>query len=288
MTATAAEIRAWAQQEGGYDLPARGNIPIHVRDAYDAAHPGSNGSSGFSTPDEAGQPDYPDDDFAAAFADDPPDMPEDTGETPPKKPGASRSRGGQRGRKTRFGFGRKPGSGKPKRKRIPVDDLIGSAWGVLARLATPLPPLQRTLRVQAPVAGILLEDAVKDTAADIILQPVARLAQQGKTVSALLGPPMIVTAISLHVAQAQAAGAMPNPIFLSVAQEALRGSLMTWMDVAGPRFEEALAKEKEFEEKYGQGVDEFMTWLFSPAVNPEDRAAAEAEEDAIRRAQGIL
>ena len=32
-----AEIRAWAQ-EMGHEVPARGRIPAHVREAYEAAH----------------------------------------------------------------------------------------------------------------------------------------------------------------------------------------------------------------------------------------------------------
>jgi hypothetical protein len=281
---TSAEIRTWANGEGGYQIGPKGNIPTHVRDAYDAAHPGLNGDDVMP-----GVTDYPDPGFEAAFADEPPG---DTGETPPSRP-KTRTRGSGSGAKPgpRFSFGRRGNStgkqGKPKRKRIPVDDLISSAWGVLARLATPLPPLQRTLRVQAPVAGILLEDAVKDTAADVLLQPVARFAQQGKTVTALLGPPVIVTAISVHIAQAAAQDQQPNPVFLGIAHEALRGSLMTWMDVAGPKFEQAIAHEKEFEEKYGTSVDQFMAWLFSPPVSEADQAGMQAEEDAIRRAQGM-
>ena len=277
---TSAEIRSWANGEGGYPIGPKGNIPAHVRDAYDAAHPSPNGDT--ITSDIT---DYPDPDFEAAFADEPPE----TGETPPQRPKRSGRGSGSRAKNGRSGFfgKRTSGTGKAKRKRIPVDDLIGSAWNILAKLATPLPPLQRTLRVQAPVAGILLEDTVRDTAVDTVLQPLARFAAQGKTVTALLGPPVIVSAISVHLTQAAAAESQPNPVFLAIAQEALRGSLMTWMDVAGPKFEQAIAHEKEFEEKYGQGVDEFMAWLFSPPVNPEDRAAAEAEEDAIRRAQGM-
>ncbi len=51
---------------------------------------------------------------------------------------------------------------------------------------TPLPPLQRTLRMQAPVAGDLLDDVVRDTIVDPLLQPLARLASQGKAVQALV------------------------------------------------------------------------------------------------------
>jgi hypothetical protein len=122
---------------------------------------------------------------------------------------------------------------------------------------------------------------VRDTAIDPLLQPLARLAGTGKAVSAIIGPPLFVTAISVHGLQMQAAGRDPNPLFMSVAQEGLRSSLMAWIDVAGPKFEQALQREREFEDKYGQSVDAMMAWLFSPPADPE-------QEDAnIRQAQGL-
>jgi len=274
-----AEIRGWLR-DNGYDPPVKGRIDANLQAAYDAAHPSGNGTATMTG-------DYPDEDFESAFADPPPaEGPQDTGETPPKKPRANRGRTGG-GKSSRWPWGsKKPGGNK--KPRVSTEDLLGSVWRGMAKLTTPLPPLQRTLRVQAPVAGLLLEDAVRDTAMDTVLQPLARLANQGKTVSALLGPPVIVTAITLHAQQRQAEGHAPNPVFMGVATEALRSSLMTWMDVAGPKFEVAMAREREFEDKYGKSVDDFMNWLFSDPVNPADQAAMEAEEDAIRRAQGIL
>ena len=110
---------------------------------------------------------------------------------------------------------------------------------------------------------------------------------------ALAGPPMIVTMVCLHVAQAQAAGRPPSRLFMETAREMLRESLLIWMDVAGPKFEQAMRREREFEEKYGATVDETMEWIFSPTMPPdateEAQAAAQAAEDeAVRRAQGLL
>jgi hypothetical protein len=285
---TSAEIRAWANANG-HALPVRGNIPMTVRKEFDAANPGTPAS-----------PDYPDDDFEAAFA-----APEGGDgesfdesamgqeETRPRRPKAAASRAkGAAGPAGRFSWGRgkgKPKSGAAKKKpRISVEDLLGSLWRGAAKLAAPLPPLQRTLRVQAPVAGLLLEDAVRDTALDMFLQPLARLGNQGKVVSALAGPPVIVTAMTLHMMRCEAAGTDPNPVFLAVGTEALRSSLMTWMDVAGPKFEQAVKREAEFEDKYGKSVDDFIAMLFAPPVNPANEAAVRAEEEAIRRAQGIV
>jgi hypothetical protein len=290
MAASTSEIRAWAR-DNGYEMPDRGNISGDVRGAYDAAHPGSNGSG------PAAGPDYPDDDFETAFADVPGD---DDGfdesvmeEAKPRRPKAAAPRSGGRrpGAGRRSFFGRKPAAGKAAKKKAPrvsTEDVLGSLWRGAAKLAAPLPPLQRTLRIQAPVAGLILEDAVKGTAADMVLQPFARMAGQGKVISALVGPPVIVTALLLHVQQRQAMTPPqePNALFVSVGTEALRSSLMTWMEVAGPKFEVAIRREREFEEKYGQSVDDLIAFLLAPpAVTP---AEAEAEEEMIRRAQGIV
>jgi hypothetical protein len=284
---TAPEIRAWARQKG-IDVPPRGNIPNSVRADYDAEHPSPNGSA--DTP----RPDYPDDDFETLFVDPPEDEAFDESamaEEKPRRPKASRARAssGATAGKQRFWQRGKPAAPKGKKKpRVSTEDLLGSLWRGAAKLAAPLPPLQRTLRIQAPVAGMLLEDAVKDTAADAFLQPLARLAGQGKVVSALVGPPVIVTALVMHVQQRAAAGQDPSPMVLSVGTEALRSSLMTWCEITEGKIQVALQREKEVEERFGQSVDELIAFLLAPPVDPGDLAAVQAEEDAIRRAQGIL
>jgi hypothetical protein len=211
---------------------------------------------------------------------------DDSGEVPPRRPKAgtrsrSRSTGG-------FGGLFSRDAGKPKGKkppRVSTESLLGSIWRGAAKLAAPLPPLQRTLRVQAPVAGLLLEDAVKDTVADRVLQPFARAAEAGKTLNALLGPPFFVTAMTLHTVQSAQQNREPSPLVMGIAVEGLRSSLMTWMDVAGPKFEQALAREREWEDKYGAQVDDFIAWLMSPP--PSTAAEAEQEEQMFRRAAGL-
>jgi hypothetical protein len=286
---TASDIRNWAK-ENGYQVENRGAVPVHVKEAYDAAHPSPNGS------DDAPRPDYPDDDFETAFIEPPADVEETFDESvmeeaKPRRPKASRSKTSSSTSRGRFWQrgGKKPSTGK-KKPRVSTEDLLGSLWRGMAKLAAPLPPLQRTLRIQAPVAGMLLEDAVKDTAADTVLQPLARLAGQGKVVSALLGPPVIVTALMVHVQQrAQMQPPQePNPLFISMGTEALRSSLMTWAEITEGKILIAQQKEAEMEARFGQSVDELIAFLLSPPVNPADQAAVLAEEEAIRRAQGIV
>lgn len=279
-------IRAWLRDHG-YDIGVKGAIPRDLIGIYEAAHPGSNGQNG----NPADGPDYPDgmtdDDFGPDLTDPPDPPPGDTAENKPRRPRSGKAAGKP---SRTFPWRRKPpgGKAKPKRPRVPVDEVIGGAWRILSHVAAPVPPLQRTLRIQAPVAGLLLEDSVKGTAIDGLLQPIARLQNQGKVVAALAGPPMLVTAGTIHLQRQAAQGLPPSPMIMSVIHEGLRESLMLWVSVAGPKFEEAMAREKDFEEKYGQDVDAFIGFLFSPPPVAGDPDAAQAEEEAIKRAQGIL
>jgi hypothetical protein len=283
--ATATQVREWAQANGRPST--RGKLPNKIVEDWDATHPDDLYESGPARDTGNGHvPDYPDDPgFEDLFPE--ADGLGDTGETPPSKPRPSSKAktgqpGGVRGLFTR-------GKAKPKGKRPPrvsTEDLLGSLWRGGAKLLTPLPPLQRTLRMQAPVAGLLLDDIVKDSIVDPLLQPLARIAAQGKTVQALVGPPAFVTAIMGHQAQCARDEREPNALFMAVAVEGLRSSLMAWMDVAGPKFEIAMEREAEFESKYGQRVDDMIQMIFAaPAANADQVAE---EEEAIRRAQGIL
>jgi len=284
--ATATEVREWAISEG--KAKGRGKLGQSVIGDWNTDHPDDPYEPGPPREGFTGNtPDYPDDNFDDNF----PDPPEggdglgDTGETPPRRPRSSKS--APRGVRGLFPRGKKTPA-KKKKPRVSTEDILGSLWRAGAKLAAPLPPLQRTLRVQAPVAGLLLEDAVRGTAVDIVLQPFARLAGQGKAISAIVGPPVLVTALTMHTQMREAQDLQPNPFFMGAGIEALRSSLMIWMDVAGPKFAEAMQREKDFEEKYGQDVDTMIMWLLSPRVDPRNEAAVEAEEEAIRRAQGIL
>jgi hypothetical protein len=283
--ASATEVRHHAIGEG--TATARGKLSTAVIDNWNTNHPNdpyepNPPRDGFTGNTE---PDYPDADFDSQF----PDVPgegdglADTGETPPRRP---RSNGKPKTGGGRFWQRKKPAGKKKTVPRVSTEDLLGSVWRGAAKLLTPLPPLQRTLRMQAPVAGSLLDDVVQGTIVDPLLQPLARLASQGKAVQALVGPPAFVAAIMTEQMRAVQHERQPNPIYMAIATEGLRSSLMAWMDVAGPKFEEAMEREALFEEKYGKRVDDMIALIFSQP--PDSEEAVQAEEDAIRRAQGVL
>lgn len=148
------------------------------------------------------------------------------------------------------------------RQRVSVDKLIGTAWGILSQVTAPINlPVARVFAIQAPVAGLVLEDVVKNTIVDRLLQPIARVEAGGEVAFALLGPPVLVAAMTKFPERA--------PILVPL----LRQSLRAWIDIAGPKLEHVAKQEAKFEEQYGQRIDEMIAFFVSPPEQaPDDRA----------------
>src|SRR5262249_21333549 len=95
-------------------------------------------------------------------------------------------------RKRRGLLSRQPQDGKPPAKRIPrvsVANLISSGWGLAAMALVRNPnavPIGRVLQMQAPVAGVIVDDMVKGTPVDRLLQPLARAGERGEKAVALI------------------------------------------------------------------------------------------------------
>ena len=248
-----ADIRAW-MRDNGETPPARGTIAESDRQRYEAAH--------------APGPDYPEGMTDADFDTSEPDgPPADVAETRPRTIATPKAA-------ERFTSWRKGKAAKPKPKgkakpRVPVDDLVAAVWRGLAGVARPLPAASRLLKIQAPVAGVILEDTVKGTVVDKWLQPLARTSKGAEAMFALAGPPVLVAAIEMNPASA--------PIVLPI----LRESLLTWCKIAGPKMADALKRETEFETEFGQDVDQMMAFLF------QDVAAAD-EDEAVRAHQAAM
>jgi hypothetical protein len=269
MDASDSEVRAWARETGwaapgGRGVSSKGNVGQAAREAYSAAH---NGGA------PAG-PDYPpgmtDTDFSTAEAEVPDDMAEARpGPVAAPKAGARSAAASLR---TRFKRGSPSGRKKPRPKhpRISTAELIGSAWRIAAKMAQPLPPMYRTLRLQSVIAGPLLDDAVKGTLADTVLQPLARLSRAGETMSALVAPNLAIGAMAYHLNQTEG---QPSPVIMQACQEMLRHGLMAMMRVGGEAFAEQLAKDKDDEERFGGDIDTIMAFILA---DPADPAAEEA------------
>ena len=85
---------------------------------------------------------------------------------------------------------RRPGRKGP---RVSVAPLIQDAYADIAWAAAGIPPLQRLLYAQAPIAGVILDPQVKDTFVDrVVLQAAARNYDRMKVGMALVGTPMML------------------------------------------------------------------------------------------------
>ena len=177
----------------------------------------------------------------------------------------------------RFKRGRKPAARKARATAQPrrsTAELIGSAWRIGAKLAQPVPPMYRTLRLQSVIAGPLLDTAVKDTFIDtVFLQKLAGLASVGETGAALLAPNLGIGAAAWHQAQCAKAGTDPNPVVMQGCMEMIRYGLIAMMRVGGDAFAAQLAREREDEERYGVNADALMEWILSPPADPATEEA---------------
>jgi hypothetical protein len=145
---------------------------------------------------------------------------------------------------------------KLKRPRISVDRIVGRGWEMLARIVQPVNlPIARVLEVQAPVAGLILDSIIKDTLFDKILQPMAQAEEKGEIAFALIGPPLLVGLIQA------------KPEMQAVLVPALKEALRVWIDVAGPKIEIVKKRDAEFQEHYGQDIDNMIAMFFRP---PDD------------------
>jgi hypothetical protein len=258
-----ADIRDWLRGQGEI-VPDRGPLSKAAKSRYDLAHPG-----GPATP--AAEDD--------GFGEDEPTQ-YDLADPGPPPPAEVRPRNVAVPKTPRMPWRRDKATGKakakPKHKRVPLDDTIATAWRFLGSLAKPLPATSRLIKIQAPVAGRLLEPIVRDTIVDRLLQPIARTTEGAEAVAVLIGPPAVITAMQL------------NPNIIPFAMPLLRELLMRMVRVAGPAMGEAMKQEREFEEQFGGSVDDLIALLLSEIVVPEGQSADQAEAEVVRRAQEAM
>jgi hypothetical protein len=255
----AAEIRAWAHQRGR-PCPERGTIPKALRDDWEREQLEAAVLIGADDPE-----------LFPPAGDDPgsePAPPPDLSERRPRNVAAAkRSRWPLPGR----GKPQAKGKGRAKAKpRVPLDDLIATLWRGAAGMLRPLPATSRLLKIQAPVAGALLEPMARGTIADTILQPLARTTEGAEAIAALAGPPILVAMMELDPAKAD----LCMPI--------LRELMLRWCKLAGPKMAEAMARESEFEEQFGATVDSILSLL------GEQLADQGAEDEAVRQVQDTM
>lgn len=240
-------IREWARDQG-HDIGDKGPISRTVREAFQARDT------------EGGR--LPSDDEPSPGTS---DVAPPTPEAPPKQPTvADRAKDTIAKGRTRRGA---RGTAKPKvRKaagpRASVESILTGIYGAFAAgIGKINPPVGMIMGVQAPVAGMLLEDSVKGTAIDRLLQPFAKNADRARVGKALFGPVIVVGALS----------ARPELAPILVPQ--LRKMLADYIDLAGPKIIEIQKREADFEEKYGKDVDEIISALIE-TINLTNAAKA--------------
>jgi hypothetical protein len=249
----AQDIRQWFAAQGR-PLPARGTISAGARAEYEAAsldtmYDTEPGDADFADLGDIAEPDGP---------------PADVAEKRPRSiatPRAASSR-------SRWGRARTAkGKAKAKHARAPLDGLIETVWRGLAGMVSPLPATSRLLKIQAPVAGAVLEPVVKGTIVDTWLQPLARTTEGAEALIVLAGPPILVAAMELDPSKV--------PFLLPVARELM----LRWCRIGGPKMAEALKRDSEFEAQFVATVDSILSVLQAElAPEDEDAAVREAQE----------
>ena len=306
---TNTDVRKWAR-EHGIPVTNRGPIAAELRERYEAEH-----GDGTADPIVFGGPGYDggvtEADFPPALEDraDPripaeaPEAPADVDdhqaqtparqeETRPKKVTAPNAFQRWRDRNKPKAAAR-AGAGR-KRARVSLAGLIEDTWSQMAWAATPLPPMQRLLHAQAPMAGIALEDALRGTMVDKALQPFARAEDKAKAVGGLMLPPMALMGVLATAPQPQQvqtddgpAMAWPEPsIQHKGALLTLRWSLMLMAETGAAHLEEYQAKAEAAAVRAEQ-ADRFMAWLLG-WEEPAPPEGAEQEEEAVARARAMF
>jgi hypothetical protein len=290
VTATATDVREWAktQPDLADSIPDRGPLPRAMRARYDEAHATDPGDDGYP-----GDPD-------ATQAAPPPAQATAPAE---RKPRTGRQLASKKTLRERIlGPGKGKAGKKAKTPRMPIADAVEEIWSDLAWLAAPVPPLQRMLYVQAPYAGVILEDTVRGTIIDPIVQPVVRNLEAIRAIDGLIGPPVFVTGITLTGGRVQVMNPDGSPQMAKAPDGTLqpitdfdartklmfiglRHSLLQMTKVTGAQLEAVQARGED-RIKRGQQIDQLIAWIFGMPERPPDQSSA--EEEAIRRAQDIF
>lgn len=251
------DIREWAKNNGYPDIGDSGRLPPGAVSKYNRA------MADTLVDDAPVDVDFSDDSVSMFDG----LTPEDTEITEERIPDSGPSTVGKgiRSALTRARKATKPDPPRTSRRkvwpRVPLDTLLSHVWTIGAQIIQPINvPVSRVLAIQAPVAGSVLEKTVKDTALDRILQPIARMESKGETVFALLGPPIIVAAIT------------QKPQLATVLVPMLRQALRSWIEVAGPHMEKIRKQEEKFAEEYGTQIDTLIEFILAPIEEPTNAA----------------
>lgn len=243
-----AEVRAWAR-EAGIDVPARGKLSQRIVDQYHIEHP-----EDVAVDPESAELDQQTEDRVTEA---PADPYQGSKEVPPQPPKESRK-----------WFKRSKPSTTVRKRRVSLADTLETTWEVAALGvgSTISAPVARLMNIQAPVAGELLEDRIRGTVVDRMLQPFARMHDTGKGWYTLIAPPLLVMAIE------RTEGELQQKLL-----HALRKALIDFAIIAKPKMEKRIEREVKAQEAMGDiDIDAMLQFIFQGEA-PEGTADAASD-----------
>lgn len=257
--ASSQDIRQWAA-DNGYSLKPYGPPTKVVREAFEQAQ-GQVAVAGDVV--DALDPDqtvWPADveDQAPADAPVPTGTPSTAGEKAPttrkqrwRDKWRSRGKGGVRGRAS-------------------SEKMIDLAWSQLARMFdSPAHwPTANVLRMQAPVAGAILDKELRGTPVDGMLQPLARLVNRGSSVGALVALPIMVHLVTVR------------PELQERLHPLMVDAVYSYLEIAGPEVERKRKQMARRAEQFGIDAEQFLQQVFTPPASMTDPGVADAAQAA--------
>jgi hypothetical protein len=251
------DIRAWAREKG-YPVGEKGRIAREIHDDYELYLASQNGGAVDEEP------------FVAVPSDVPPEAAPRDEERPPAVPPAGKLLG-RRGRAPR-----KPARPYDVKTRVSAAGIFSFAWGGLSYALSRNPmliPTARAVDMQAPYAGEVLDDLVKGTIVDRLVQPLARGGDKAEVVFGLAGFPACVAMVSYH------------PEWMPTLRPVMKMALMASMEAGEPAMKRMQKRMERFEEKLGGAdLDGMIDAIFAD-INVGG-VPSSAEEANVRRARG--
>jgi hypothetical protein len=259
------DIREWARANGHPDLGDRGRIPQGIRDEWEAANPDPGDDDGeepllivpSALPPAAEEPEPG-----------PAPVVGRVEERPPVRPRRNRLRDARDRAKKEVA--------KKPLPRVSTATVLGFAYSGIGYLAARNEkgiPTARALDLMAPVAGEVLDDVIKGTLVDRLLQPIARSGEKGEKVAALVGFPALTALVTAR------------PEMFPVVRPAMRMSIVLALEVSEQPMKKLQARTERFQEKFGNiDIDGMIDAVFA-SLDIDTQHSAD-EDAAVRRAQG--